>query len=469
MKPLEPLANGDTIAAVSTPHGIGGIGIVKVSGPHAEKIAHTLFRPRRPVTDFVSHRLYYGHIIDPHQQDAVVDEVLVVLMRAPHSYTREDVVEIQCHGGYMSVQRILDLVLAEGARLARPGEFTLRAFLNGRIDLTQAEAVLDVVEAKTRASSRLAQHHLSGLLSQEIHRIREVLFDLLVRIEAGLDFPEEEDVSEVPSSEIVVSLEKCIRDVEKLASTYREGHLLRDGVKMVIAGRPNVGKSTLMNALLGRDRVLVSPVPGTTRDFVEADMAIGGIPVTLIDTAGLRTPGEGIEAMGIEVAMDQIAKADIVLVLFDASAMVPSECEQLIELLPEKERIVVVINKIDLVDAAALELASPMVDSFPHVKVSALYRQGIDALKETVLKVLIRDGIDIDSRVLVTSARHVQEMHACCHALERARSRACEAECYFDLIAADLRDALSRLDEIVGTTTTQDVLDAIFSRFCIGK
>jgi len=469
MKTPGSLPDGDTIAAVSTPYGIGGIGIVRITGARAEEIARALFRPKRPLPHFLSHRLYYGHIVDP-VDNVVVDEALVVLMRAPRSYTKEDVVEIQCHGGYLPVQRVLELVLAQGCRLALPGEFTQRAFLNGRIDLAQAEAVLDLIEAKTRIASRCAQQQLAGALSLEIERIRGTLQDLLVRLEAEIDFPDEEGVPATSPREMVPVLERCDQALGELASTYQEGHLYRDGMTVVIAGKPNVGKSTLMNALLGRDRALVSPTPGTTRDFIDGELSIGGIPVRIVDTAGLRPAREGVEALGIEAARDQIAKADAVLLLFDASSMGPSDVEECVGWVPEKERVVVVLNKIDLVgERALLERPKGPIEGFPQVMISALHGHGIEALKRAILDLAVHTGIDLDSRVIVTNTRHYRALQECRAALDRARAQLEGCEPYVDLVAADVRDALDRLGEILGTTAGQDILASIFSRFCIGK
>jgi tRNA modification GTPase len=467
MKALETFREGDTIAAISTPYGIGGIGIVRISGAHAERVAWNLFQPKRPLKHFTSHRLYYGHIVDP-LKGTIIDEVLLTVMRAPHSYTREDVVEIQCHGGYISVQRILELVLTHEVRLAQPGEFTQRAFVNGRIDLTQAEAVVDVIEAKTQAAYRFAQRQMAGVLYQEIKRIQETLKDLLVEIEASLDFPEE-DLQDLDLNAILNQLEQCLRDTRPLEATYKEGHLYRDGVTIVIGGRPNVGKSTLMNVLLGQDRVLVSPTPGTTRDFIEGQCSLGGIPVRLVDTAGLREVEEELESLGVETARKQIAGADLFLLLLDAATMETESLKELLTLFPDSERTVLVINKMDLVDSDILDRQGALLRPLSPVNISALYRQGIEALKEKILSLLIKDHTDLDSRAVITNARHHSAVKECINALEQARAQLNEEEPVPELLAADLRAALRSMGEIVGETTTQEILDSIFATFCIGK
>ena len=467
MKALETCLDGDTIAAISTPYGIGGIGIVRISGARAEAVAQHLFHPKRPIVHLDSHRLYYGHIVHP-SEGSVVDEVLLTVMRAPHTYTREDVVEIQCHGGYLPVQRVLELVLADGVRLAQPGEFTQRAFLQGRIDLTQAEAVVDLIEARTQAAFRCAQRQLGGFLYKEIRRIREVLKDLLVTIEACLDFPED-DLPDPDLKGLLTQLETGIHDTGLLEATYQEGHLYRDGVTIVIGGRPNVGKSTLMNVLLGQDRALVSPTPGTTRDFVDGHLSLGGIPLRLVDTAGLREVDEEVEALGVETARKQIAGADLFLLLVDATVMRHGRVEEPEEVFPDKERILVVINKMDLVDPDTLDSQRAGLEHLPQVKISALYQRGIEELKERILSLLLKGRIDLDSRAVLTNVRHHCAVVESLKALEQAWEQLGQDEPVLELVAADLMVALRSLGQVVGETTSQEILDRIFANFCIGK
>ena len=460
--PLE----GDTIAAISTPFGVGGIGIVRMSGPDAEPIARGFFRPRRPTPALPSHRFLYGHIIDP-RDGSSVDEVLVVFMRAPSTYTREDVVEIHCHGGGLPVQRILELALAGGARLADPGEFTRRAFLNGRIDLVQAEAVADVVSAKTDTALRFAQRHLAGGLSGRIEGLREALRGMLVEVEAWLDFPEE-DLPGPDVERLRGGIGDGVRRVEALLDTYAEGHLYRDGVTLVIGGKPNVGKSTLLNVLVGRERAIVSPEPGTTRDFVEESISLGGIPLRLVDTAGLRdAPGE-VESRGVDLARRQIETADLLLLVVDVSRFAAEGWSGSLAD-AEPDRTLVVVNKIDRVDAPTLEAARRSLREVPNVAVSALNGDGIEGLLEEILRRLTGRGMDLDSRAVVTNLRHrnaLAEVRAC---LGRAEELLTADPPPGDLLAADLRRALRSLGEIVGETTPEEILDRIFEAFCIGK
>ncbi len=333
----------DTLAAISTPLGEAGIGIVRLSGPLACAIARRLFRPHRPRPTWQSHRLYLGHIVDP--QGDIVDEVMVTLMRAPHTYTREDVVEINCHSGYGVLRRILDLTLAAGARLARPGEFTLRAFLAGRLDLTQAEAVLEVIRARTATHLQVAAAHLHGGLGRRLAQVRQDLLDLLARVEAALDFPEE--AGELPPAEVQAGLDRQLGSLQALADSYEAGRLLREGLLVVIAGRPNVGKSSLLNRLLDMERAIVTEIPGTTRDLVEESVTLGGVVVRFSDTAGLRPAQDPVEELGIARTRERLRQADLVLYLVDASApAAPEDAAALAELAGQPG--LVVLNKMDL-------------------------------------------------------------------------------------------------------------------------
>jgi tRNA modification GTPase len=464
--PTLPL-DEDTIVAVSTPFGVGGIGIVRISGPDAERIAERLFQPKMPSERLPSHRLAYGHVRDP-RVDSVVDEVLVVLMRAPRTYTRQDVAEIHCHGGALAVRRVLELVVAEGARPAEPGEFTRRAFLNGRIDLVQAEAVADIVEAKSEAALRFAQRQLRGGLSEEIRAVRDSIRDLLIETEAWLDFPEE-DLPEPDLVRMRLQIEERRRALRELADTYDRAHLFRDGVSLVIGGRPNVGKSTLLNVLVGRERAIVSPMPGTTRDYLEESVVLEGIPVRMIDTAGLREQPEEIEARGIAFARGQIETADLLLYVVDATQLDSEPWDRVAGLAPAG-RTLLVLNKIDLVaQAAGLENRAGSIASMPCVAVSALNRTGIDRLKEEIRRQLWGGGIDLDSRAVITNVRHRKALERCLEALERAVQQLSGRPPMGDLLAADLRQGLRALGEILGQTTPEEILSGIFERFCVGK
>ncbi len=454
----------DTIAAISTPPGEAGLGIVRLSGPWAAAIARKIFRPHRPHASWRSHQLYLGQIIDP--QGEIIDEVLLSWMQAPHTYTRQDVVEINCHSGYGVLARLLSLVLDQGARLAQPGEFTLRAFLSGRIDLTQAEAVLEVIRARTDASLQVAAGHLQGSLGRSLVQIREALLDLLARVEAALDFPEE---AEELSPEILEEgLAAQTGALKRLAATYREGRLLREGLLTVIAGRPNAGKSSLLNRLLDLDRAIVTEIPGTTRDLIEEVITLGGIMVRLSDTAGLRPPRDRLEELGIQRTRERLAQADLVLYLLDGSAPLSREDRETLEELAGR-RALAVINKVDL-PLVLRESDLQGVTSLPLVHISALTGQGIEALKQTMVDLALGGGLKLTGE-LITQARHHQHLENCLAYLAQARGLLAGYPIApaWELVALELREAIRELGEITGQEVGDEVLERIFSEFCLGK
>lgn len=452
----------DTIAAISTPLGEGGIGIVRLSGPKAEAIARQLFHPRRPVKKWHSHRLYLGHIRD--SQGQVIDEVLLALMRAPHSYTREDVVEINCHSGYLVLRRILEEALVRGARLARPGEFTLRAFLSGRLDLTQAEAVLEVIQARTQAGLRVAAAHLQGGLGQQVRKIREELINLLAQVEAALDFPEEAQELEPDAIKSGLALPRHL--LGQLCDTYREGRLLREGLAVVIAGRPNVGKSSLLNRLLAADRAIVTEIPGTTRDVIEESLAIQGIPVRLSDTAGLReAAGDRVEELGMARTKDRLEQADVVLYLVDGSQPLAPEDRRLLKELTGRAGLAV-INKADLPQRLS-EKELEEATTFPRLRISALTGQGLEDLKQAIVDLASAGGVQHEGEI-VTQARHHRHLANCLDSLLKAQNLL-GPETPWELVAEELRAAIRELGEITGEEVGEDILDRIFAQFCLGK
>jgi tRNA modification GTPase len=453
---------GDTIAAISTPPGEAGIGIVRLSGPESQTIARRLFRPRRSHPHWQSHRLYLGHILD--SRGEVLDEVLLTLMRAPHTYTREDVVEIHCHSGFAVLRAILGEVLAQGARLARPGEFTLRAFLSGRLDLSQAEAVLEVIKARTQASLRVATAHLVGGLGQRLGGISAALLGVLVRLEAALDFPEE--AAELAPAAIEEALAGPQEELEHLLATYKQGRLLREGVKVVLAGRPNVGKSSLLNRLLDADRAIVTDIPGTTRDVIEETVTLGGLALVLSDTAGLRQARDLVEELGVARSRERLAQADLILYLVDGSAPFSPEDTQVLGELAGRP-VLIVLNKIDLPQKIQLEDISR---NFSHlvVAISALTGQGLENLEQAVLDLVLEGGVRTDGEI-VTQARHAGLLVRAGEALARGRALLDQAEPSWELVALEVKEALLALGEITGEEVGDAVLDHIFSEFCIGK
>lgn len=453
----------DTIAAIATPPGEGGLAVIRISGPRALEVADRVFRPagKRSCLPSAapSHTLHYGHV---HRRGEIVDEVLLAVMRKPRTYTREDVVEISCHGGMLVARLVLQSVLEAGARLAQPGEFTRRAFLNGRLDLTQAEAVADLIAARTERALAAAREQLAGSLSRRLQQLRDDLMLALAHVEAQLDFPEE-DIAPDTREGILQRLEAGLQLVASLLRTAEEGRILRQGIRVAIVGRPNVGKSSLLNLLLGHDRAIVSPRPGTTRDTIEETANIRGIPVILVDTAGVREAGDEIEQEGIRRSHSAVATADLLLHVFDRSEPWTPEDQQLWEAFASRRRLLV-LNKADLPSRLVL----PASDA-PRVELSCRTGEGLETLKDA-LENLIWSGRPSDHTApeALINARHQEALLRAQAALEHAVCALREAV-PLDLVAVDLRAATDAVGEIVGQTATEDLLDIIFSRFCIGK
>jgi tRNA modification GTPase len=465
----------ETIAAIATPPGPGGIGIIRISGPLALHILHRLFKPRydnSPVV-YESHRLYYGWIIDQ-ASTLPIDEVLGVYMRAPHTYTREDVVEIQCHGSYLVLQEILSAITACGARLAEPGEFTKRAFLNGRLDLTQAEAVLELIEARTETARSMAMGQLQGRLYEMVATIQEKLVAMRAVIEVAIDFPEDE-MDILAGAALKEQLRNEIEaPLAALISRADEGKIYREGISAVILGRPNVGKSSLLNTLLQEDRALVTPVPGTTRDTIEEFVTIKGMPVRMVDTAGIRHTSETVEEMGIQRARAKLADADLVLFMLDAAAPLTEEDQALYNSVKQnskKQKILLVLNKIDIEPDASPEQFRNALGNEELVVVSAKLHTNIAELKDRIFSLITGSakgpGWD-PGAAAVPNIRHKDALKKGLAACRRI-SEGLDAEISPDLLAIDIQSALDHLGDIVGTTTTEDILDMIFERFCIGK
>lgn len=452
----------DTIAAISTPLGEGGIGVIRVSGPDAERIASTIIRKKRD-GGFLSHRFYYGTIVDP-DSGVLLDEAMVVLMRSPNSYTRENLLEVQCHGGYLIVQTVLALIARLGARLAEPGEFTKRAFLNGRIDLLQAEAVIDVIRSKTDAALALSQHQREGALSLKLSAVREQISHALALVEAHIDFPEE-DIDLPAMEEIRRLVEPSLGEVNALLNGFTEGRVLREGVAVLIAGKPNVGKSSLLNTLLQEKRAIVTSLPGTTRDIIEEVVNMGGLPVKLLDTAGVRQSDDIVEREGVRRTLERIPLADLVLFMVDSSRPFDEDDRMILEAL-SSSRVIVVRNKVDLPDVLEYPDASFSGD---RISISTLTGDGIDGLRRMIRDAFLH-GTAIDGReyVALSQTRHRDVLCRVKNLLEEFLSHLASG-LELPLLSCDLREALTSLGEVTGETTTDDVLDLIFSRFCIGK
>lgn len=454
----------DTIAAIATPAGRGGIGIVRVSGPLSAEISRRLFRPAREGHPLASHRFCFGHVVDP-RNNQVIDEALVAFMRAPRTYTREDCLEIQVHGGTVVLQEVLAAVMAQGARLAQPGEFTLRAFLNGRIDLAQAEAVLDVVEARSRSALRIAREQLQGGLSKVVEQWRAALLEALCLLEAGIDFPEE-DLPQAGSEEVLALIQPCLTGLGRALDSYARGRLCREGASVLIVGPVNVGKSSLLNALVGFERAIVTEIPGTTRDLVEEPLEWKGLPIRAVDTAGIRPPQDPVEARGQELLRERVALADLLVWVVDASSPYPPILGEAIEWLRHKP-CVVAWNKIDLPERLDPEELPEGLRGRLLVRTSALHGWGVDDLLDAIHGELMGQAEPSDR--VIANARHRRLLEESLAHLEGARKLLLGRPEWSELVAEELRAALYALDELLGREQRQEVLSAIFSRFCIGK
>jgi tRNA modification GTPase len=455
----------DTIAAVSTPPGEGGIGIVRLSGPRAVELGDNLFRPAggKRLSAGPTHTLHYGHIV---HEGEVLDEVMVSLMRAPRSYTAEDTVEINCHGGSMPLKSVLEACLSAGARLAEPGEFTRRAFLNGRIDLSQAEAVLDMIRAETDVSRRAAVKQLEGELSKRIRQARHSVVNVLALIELRIDFCQE-DVEFPGAGKMISRLEGTLSVLEELLKTADTGMMLRKGASLVICGRPNVGKSSLMNALLRHDRVIVTPIAGTTRDVIEEHINIAGVKVRVTDTAGIIDTTDRVEMEGIKRSRQKLEQADVALVVLDASDGLSRRDREIFHAVSRGDRIVVA-NKSDLERKIDIAQAAEQLGIDEIIEVSALEKQGLEALEDAISERLFSGPAGFRDDVILTSTRHRDALQKASGHITRAL-RTARADMNEELIAADLREAAHNLALVTGSAIEEDILDRIFSEFCIGK
>lgn len=460
----------DTIAALATPTGSGGVAIIRVSGPQAEVIARKVFLLSRPRETLVSHHLYFGQIIDP-ATSVSLDQGLLVLMQAPRSYTGEQVAEIHCHGGVLLSRRILEAVLSQGARLALPGEFTQRAFLNNRLDLSQAEAVLDLIQAKSNRGLQIAWQQLSGRLSAACNALRERLISMTAYIEAFLDFPED-DIPEKAQAELVEEMQSLADDIASLAVTFRQGKVFREGIRTAIIGKPNVGKSSLLNLLSGTDRAIVTAVPGTTRDVLEETVTVNGIPLLIWDTAGIRHTIDEVERIGVDRALEGLHAAEIVIAMFDASRPLDQEDELIFSLVKEKQ-IIAILNKIDLpVVVQPQDLAQHLESSLP-ISFSTKSATGMTELGRRIEQIALgrdsqTDSASLFSGAIVTHTRHRDALHKAGQSLRQSRA-SLQNGVPIDLVAVDLHAALDHIGEITGHVSSEDILDRIFRDFCIGK
>jgi len=450
----------DTIVAVSTPPGRGGIGVVRLSGPEARSIAAPLLRLKHPLE---AGRAIFGELIDD-QNGERIDEVVVTFFEKPHSYTTEDVVEISAHGSPVVLQYVVEQSLARGARLAEPGEFTMRGFLHGRIDLTQAEAVRDLIESQTLFQAKIAAQHLEGALSRRIKPVKRQLVDLIALLEAGIDFAED-DVAVLPDDRILEAISQIKPPLESLAQSFAFGRVVHEGLTLAIVGRPNVGKSSLFNRLVRRERAIVTAIPGTTRDLVTETVSIAGIPIHLIDTAGIRSDADEVEAIGIRKSYEALADADLVLVVTDETASKHSDEDQRLLQASSGRKRILVRNKADLGQRDQSRLDS---DHLPEVSTSAITGEGIEALRERVVTEVGGSSASQRESGFITNLRQRKLIEESLTALT-AGERAVATRTPHEMLLMDLHNALRSLDALTGETTTDDILNLIFSTFCIGK
>ena len=455
----------DTIAAIATAPGEGGIGIIRISGSEALKVADQIFKSvsGKSISDYAPRTLIYGHVLDG---DKKIDEVLVAFMKGPNSYTAEDVIEINCHLLFISVKKILELILSKDVRLAEEGEFTKRAFLNGRIDLSQAEAVIDVIKAKTDKAQEVAQSHLSGALAKKIKELRFKVTEVLAHLEVSIDFAEE-DVEEITYAMLCDNAHSLRDEIKSLYDSAESGKLLRDGLKTVIVGKPNVGKSSLLNYILGEERAIVTEIAGTTRDVIEEFVNIKGIPLKIVDTAGIRETEDIVEKIGVEKSKESFESADLVVIVVDVSEALSEEDKDILKKAVDKKTIIL-LNKTDLNQVVKEEDLTQYVDKDSIIKISALKNEGIEKLHDKIESMVFKGDVRSNSSLVITNTRHKDALFKAYNAINDAIA-GIDQHLPYDFIEVDFKNIWDYLGYINGDTVQEDLLDTIFANFCIGK
>ena len=453
----------DTIAAISTPPGSAGIGIIRLSGPESFLILDKVFQQKNPAKERKSHTIHYGHIVE---KGRIIDEVLVSVMKAPHTYTREDIAEINCHGGPVVLQKVMKLLLENGARLAAAGEFTKRAFLNGRLDLSQAEAVMDMISAKTERELAGFAVHLSGELKRKVTALREKMIQLLANIEVGIDYPEYEfETLEQPV--MIVGIKDILQEVETLGATYENGRLIKDGIRTAIIGKPNVGKSSILNALLRANRAIVTDIAGTTRDTLEEYYYLNGLVLKLIDTAGIRESRDTVEKIGIEKSLESIQQADLILFVLDSSSDLAAEDHRILEEIRDK-KCIFILNKVDLVSKLDRRYFAEHYPAAVLIETSALTGYGIDQLEQIISDLFALGQLEQSDGLYITNLRQKEALLDAAAAMKQAIASV-QAGLSEEFWAIDLKTAYLELSKILGESVEDDVVSQIFARFCVGK
>lgn len=462
-----PLLNDDTIAAISTPLGSAGIGKIRMSGPEAIEIAASLFKgvKDKDLRDVKTYTAHYGYVIEP-KTGKIADEVICIIMKKPHSFTGEDVVEFDCHGGTVPLQRVLEVLLDNGARLAEPGEFSKRAFLNGRLDLAQAEGIMEVINSKTNKGLDVALNHLEGKLSNKIERIKDKVTKLFAHLEAAIDFPEDE-IEGFNSGEIKKRLEEIKKEIKVLLETSNQGKIYREGIKAVIVGKPNVGKSSLMNTLLQEKRSIVTDIPGTTRDIIEEYINIKGIPLRIIDTAGIRNTEDIVEQIGVKKARESLEKSDLVLMMLDVSQGLTEADIEIYKMIQDKA-IIIIVNKTDLKNKIDVDKLKSIFGQHTMLKMSLKEEKGLNSLKKAIIDEVLHEELKTDDNLFITRTRHKNSLKQAFSAIKRV-IKSYKEQLPYDFYTIDLKDCLDSLGQITGETVTEDIIDRIFKDFCLGK
>lgn len=456
----------DTITSISTPMGEGAIGIVRLSGPQAVEIADKLYKGKHLLNDVPSHTINYGHIIDPESKE-VVEEVMVSVLRAPKTFTREDIIEINCHGGILTINRVLELTMTYGARMAEPGEFTKRAFLNGRIDLSQAEAVMDFIRSKTDRASKVAMNQIEGRLSDLIKKQRQSILEILAQVEVNIDYPEYDDVEDATTEFLLEQSKEIKQEINRLLDTGAQGKIMREGLSTVIVGKPNVGKSSMLNNLIQDNKAIVTEVAGTTRDVLEEYVNVRGVPLRLVDTAGIRETEDIVEKIGVERSRKALSQADLILFVLNNNEALTQEDYTLYEVV-KNEDVIVIVNKMDLEQNIDINEVKDMIGDTPLIQTSMLKQEGIDELEIQIRDLFFGGEVQNQDMTYVSNSRHISLLKQARQTIQDAIDAA-ESGVPMDMVQIDLTRSWEILGEIIGETASDELIDQLFSQFCLGK
>ncbi|EOB7293474.1 TPA: tRNA uridine-5-carboxymethylaminomethyl(34) synthesis GTPase MnmE [Staphylococcus aureus] len=456
----------DTITSISTPMGEGAIGIVRLSGPQAVEIADKLYKGKHLLNDVPSHTINYGHIIDPESKE-VVEEVMVSVLRAPKTFTREDIIEINCHGGILTINRVLELTMTYGARMAEPGEFTKRAFLNGRIDLSQAEAVMDFIRSKTDRASKVAMNQIEGRLSDLIKKQRQSILEILAQVEVNIDYPEYDDVEDATTEFLLEQSKEIKQEINRLLDTGAQGKIMREGLSTVIVGKPNVGKSSMLNNLIQDNKAIVTEVAGTTRDVLEEYVNVRGVPLRLVDTAGIRETEDIVEKIGVERSRKALSQADLILFVLNNNEALTQEDYTLYEVV-KNEDVIVIVNKMDLEQNIDINEVKDMIGDTPLIQTSMLKQEGIDELEIQIRDLFFGGEVQNQDMTYVSNSRHISLLKQARQTIQDAIDAA-ESGVPMDMVQIDLTRTWEILGEIIGETASDELINQLFSQFCLGK